>query len=183
MSLRQLISVCSVTILGLVLASGPAAAQSTSNFLKLEGITGDSTQIGFEGAIEVLSYSWGISNSGDAVLAGGRGAGVPSFSDFSIQLVTGRALPDLFIKTALGEHIAKADFTVVQLVDGKPRERIKLEFTDVLLTAFQVSGASELPIHSVSMSYASVAITVWVQTPNGSFEKVGPQSYDRTQRR
>ena len=172
----------SAAVLALALFATPSAAQGTENYLKLDGITGDSTAVGYEGAIEVLSFSWGLSNAAD-IAALGRGTGSASFSDFSVMLLTGRALPDLFIKTATGDHIASAVFTVVQRTDGKPQERIKLEFNDVVLTAFQVSGSSELPVHSLSLSYAKVTMTVWVQQPNGTFEKVGPQTYDLQMRR
>ena len=182
MILRRFLGLVSTVVLGVVLSASPSAAQGTDNYLKLEEITGDVTAQGYEGAIEVLSFSWGLTNTAGATSTR-MAAGRATFSDFTVMILTGRALPDLFIKTAMGAHVNTAVFTVVQRTDGKPQERIKLEFDDVLFTSFQVSGASELPTHSLSMSYAKVAMTVWVQKPDGSFEKVGPQSYDLEQRR
>jgi type VI secretion system secreted protein Hcp len=50
-------------------------------FLKLDGIDGESADAKYKGAIEILSFSWGVSNAGSHGSGSGGGAGKASFQD------------------------------------------------------------------------------------------------------
>jgi len=54
-------------------------------FLKIEGVSAESTDVTQKDWIEVLSYSWGVSQpaSGSASSGGGRSAERADFSEFS----------------------------------------------------------------------------------------------------
>ncbi len=54
-------------------------------FLKLEGIKGESSDSTHKEEIEILSYSWGISQTGTMAYGGGGGAGKADFSDISLM--------------------------------------------------------------------------------------------------
>jgi len=65
-------------------------------FLKIEGIEGDSQQKGHPGEIEVASFSWGETSSGDPARGGGAGTGKVQMQDFEDALTTSsyRFAPD-----------------------------------------------------------------------------------------
>ena len=63
-------------------------------FLKIEGVDGESTRTGFEKQIELLSFSWGASNTANVGSSGaGGGAGKASVSSFNCLKATDAASP------------------------------------------------------------------------------------------
>src|SRR5512141_296981 len=67
-------------------------------FLKIDGVPGESSDDKHKDWIEVLSYSWGVSqpSSGSASTAGGATAERANFSDFSVVKALDKASPKLF---------------------------------------------------------------------------------------
>ena len=50
-------------------------------FLKIDGIPGESTDVNHKDEIDVLSWSWGVTQTGGSG-GGGGGAGKAAFQDF-----------------------------------------------------------------------------------------------------
>ena len=59
-------------------------------FLKIAGVDGESKDKSHPMEIDVLAWSWGLSNSGSAHVGGGAGAGKVNVQDISITKI-GRA--------------------------------------------------------------------------------------------
>src|SRR4051812_46637034 len=90
-------------------------------FLKLGDLKGEATDDKHKGEIEVMSWSWGVSQPSGMASGSGGGAGKASFSDLNIMHNLDRASPVLMQKCATGEHIA--DGTLVARKAGKgPQE-------------------------------------------------------------
>jgi type VI secretion system secreted protein Hcp len=53
-------------------------------FLKLNGVTGESKDKVHNKEIDILSWSWGMLNSGTAHVGGGAGSGKVSVQDLSL---------------------------------------------------------------------------------------------------
>ena len=131
-------------------------------FLKVDGITGESTDHKHKGEIEVLSFSWGIKQN-IASSGGGGGAGRPQISDFSIVKHVDAASPELFVAVCSGEHFKDALFTVAdsQGRKGAPEAFLKIKMSDVLISSYQTGGAgTEVPTDQVSLNFAKVEIAV-----------------------
>ena len=138
-------------------------------FLKLGTIGGESTDDAHKGEIDVLSWSWGISQSGTMAGGGGGGAGKASFSDLSFMHNFDKASPAVMTACATGEHIK--DATLVARKAGKgQQEYIIVKMTDILITSVQPSGSSEHPMESVSMQFAKVDIEYKPQKADGSLD-------------
>ena len=58
--------------------------------------------------IEVLSWSWGVSQTGSGRAGAGGGAGRAQFKDLTVTKKLDAASPQLFVDTASGRHIARA---------------------------------------------------------------------------
>ncbi len=138
-------------------------------FLKLGTIKGESKDSKHEGEIDVLSWSWGIAQTGSMGKGGGGGAGKANFSDLSIMHALDKASPVLMKACATGEHIP--DATLVARKAGKgQQEYLIVKMNDILITSVQPSGSSEEPMESVSMQCAKVDLEYKPQKPDGSLD-------------
>ena len=81
-------------------------------FLKLDGIDGESVDDSHAKEIDILAWSWGMSQSGTFHSGAGGGAGKANFQDISITKYVDKASATLMTKIATGDHVAKARLTV-----------------------------------------------------------------------
>jgi len=139
-----------------LLLHAPPALSAVDLFLKIDGIDGESTVKGREKWIEVLSYSWGVTNNGSFV-GGGGGAGKASFQDFNFTKYVDVSSPKLFQHAASGEHIKSAILEVVTAGE-KPSPFLTYTFTDLLVTSFSQSSGGDIPVDSFSFAFAKLAM-------------------------
>jgi len=138
-------------------------------FLKLGDIKGESKDAKHAGEIDVLSWSWGLSQSGSMAHGGGGGAGKAAFSDLSIMHGFDKASPNLMKACATGEHIKEATLTARKAGKGQ-QEYIIVKMNDILITSVQPSGSSENPMESFSMQPAKIDIEYKPQKDDGSLD-------------
>jgi type VI secretion system secreted protein Hcp len=151
------------------IAAAALPAGTDSYFLKLDGILGDSTDAKHKGEIQLLSFSWGSSNSGTTGSAGGgAGAGKVSITDFQFATATSQASPLLFLATATGKHLKSGLLTVRRKGRGQ-QEYLKIELTDVLVSSYQ-QGASNgtVPVDSASLNFSKIKYSFYPQKADGS---------------
>ena len=67
---------------------------ATDIFAKIGDIKGESADAKHKDEIEVLSFSWGVANSGSTGSGSGSGAGKATFQDLSIVHGIDKATPD-----------------------------------------------------------------------------------------
>jgi type VI secretion system secreted protein Hcp len=144
-------------------------------FLQFEpALAGEATATGFEKAIEIMSFSFGASNSTNPI-GGGSGSGKAILHDFSVMKKTDIASCTFFNNCCAGKHFDKAIVSfrkagTVQVV------YLTYEFEKVFVTSIQWSGSSggdDVPTESASFAYKKVTITYNSQTEGG--EAAGPQ--------
>lgn len=140
-----------------LLAAAPPAPAAVDLFLQIDGIKGEATEENHKDWIDLLSFAWGVSNSGSVVLGGGAGAGKSDFQDFSFTKVVDASSPPLFQHAANGKHIDEA---VLELVKAGPEPSpfLRYTFTEVLVTSFSQSGSGggDLPVDSFSFAYGKL---------------------------
>ena len=83
-------------------------------FAKIGDIKGESLDGKHKDEIEVLSWSWGVQQSGTMAHGGGGGEGKASFNDFNFTHHVDKASPVLMKACATGEHIKEATITRAQ---------------------------------------------------------------------
>jgi len=110
-------------------------------FLKLDGIKGESADSKHKGEIDVMSFSWGLQQTGVQATGGGGGAGKVSFIDFLVVKKTDASSPLLMLNCANGAHIPSAAFTV-RKAGGSQLEYLKIKLTDVLISKYRPAGGS-----------------------------------------
>jgi type VI secretion system secreted protein Hcp len=151
-------------------------------FLKLDGIPGESTDAKHKDEIEVLSFSWGVSNSGAVAHGGGGGAGKATFQDFSFMSRLQRSSPKIWLACATGEHIKSAVLTLRKAggeITGA--EFYKVTLTDVLVSSFQESGSEggdDVPFDSFSLNYAKIRTDYTLVNQKGSLGGTTSAEFD-----
>src|SRR4051795_10253619 len=141
---------------------------ATDNFLKMMEIKGESSDSQHKDEIELLSWSWGMSQSGGG-LATGAGVGKVNIGDISFMHTFDKASPNLMSFCASGRHIKEATLTVRRAGDT-PQEFLIIKMTDVIVTSVQVSESDESPIESFSMEFGKVDVNYMPQKADGSLD-------------
>ncbi len=128
-------------------------------FLKVDGILGEATAVTHKDEIEIMSFSWGVSNASTPSATGGR-AGTPQFSDLALAGSFGKAGPKLMHACASGQNIKTATLSgMLSAGSAKPVDALRIVFTDVLISQFNLAGSSgDLPGESVSIAYGKVQV-------------------------
>jgi type VI secretion system secreted protein Hcp len=146
-------------------------------FLKLDGIDGESADEKQKNQIQLLSFSWGGSQTTSVAGTGGSGAGKVSLSDFSIMKYLDKASPKIFQALVKGTHIKTGNVVAVKAgSDGKPF--LKIDFKELFVTSQQLSASSEIPSESVSFSYNEIKIEYSAQNEQGILTTTGAVTYD-----
>jgi type VI secretion system secreted protein Hcp len=102
-------------------------------FLKLTGITGESTDAVHKNEIEILNWSWKVSQQSNLHAGSGGGAGKAAVDDLTFHHYLDRASPNLSQFCLTGKHIPEA-VLVMRKAGGNPLEYLKITMDDVLIT-------------------------------------------------
>jgi type VI secretion system secreted protein Hcp len=138
-------------------------------FAKIGDIKGESLDSKHKDEIEVLSWSWGMTNPAKAS-GGGGGAGKASFHDLSFTHKIDKASPLLLKGCATGQHLKEA--TITQRKAGKgQQEFLIIKMSDVLVTAVAEDDSKEGGLlESVSLAFAKVDLEYRPQKSDGSLD-------------
>src|SRR5262249_55473765 len=133
-----------------------------------------------KGEIEVMSFSWGLSNTGGAASGGGGGAGKAQFQDLHFTTNTSKASPKLMLACASGQHIKKAElFCRKAGGDGTSLEFMRLTLTDTLVSSYQVGGSGgNLPADNVSLNFSKIEFQYKPQNPDGTLGSAVEAGWD-----
>ena len=125
-------------------------------FAKIGDIKGESQDDKHKDEIEVLSFSWGVTNAGTIAAGGGGGAGKATFQDLAIVHNIDKASPLLLKACATGTHLK--DATITHRKAGKGQlEYLVVKLNDVIITGVTHSGGGGQPLsENVSLAFAKV---------------------------
>lgn len=143
---------------------------ATDIFAKIGDIKGDSTDNKHKDEVEVLSYSWGVTNTGSTGSGGGGGAGRATFQDLSIVHKIDRASPQLLQACATGQHLKEATITFRKAGKGQ-QDFLIIKMNDVIITGVvQSAPSSEAGSETVSLEFAKVDWEFKPQKTDGSLD-------------
>ena len=143
---------------------------ATDIFAKIGDIKGESLDAKHKDEIEVLSFSWGVANSGAGGSGSGSGAGKATFQDLSIVHGIDEATPELLKACATGLHIKDATITHRKAGKGQ-QEYLVIKLNDVTITAVSHGGSEDQPYaESVTLKFAKVDLEYRPQRPDGSLD-------------
>lgn len=142
---------------------------AASIFARIGTIKGESQDDRHRDEIEVLSWAWGVSQSGTVARGSGGGSGKASFHDFTFTHHVDKASPVLMGACASGEHIKEATITARKAGKGQ-QDYLVIKMTDVLVTSVStgVSAEAEGAVEGVALAFAKVDLEYKPQKPDGS---------------
>jgi type VI secretion system secreted protein Hcp len=144
-----------------------AGAASVDYFLKIDGIDGESTDDKHKNEIEILSYSWGLSQAGAQSAGGGGGAGKATFKEFTFKKTIDKTSPLLMKACASGQHIKEAIMQVRKA--GASEDYYEIRLTDVLCSSLMQNGESgQLPMEQISFNYEKIEFKYMAQDRDGT---------------
>lgn len=149
--------------------------------LQKGGIDGESKNKGFEKQIQLLSWSWGASNSGSSVTGGGVGGAKASFQDFHFTQQMSKASPKVLLFCATGMHMKEALLTLRKSGDKSEQQVfLTVKFTDLVISSYQTGGTDDsgLPVEQISLNYTSYDMEYFEQGPDGKVKTAGKGGYD-----
>lgn len=149
-------------------------------FLKIDGIEGESTDDKHKNEIDLLSFSWGATNTGIGHAGGGHGAGKVSMQDFHFTMKANKASPKLMLACATGQHIKKGVLTV-RKAGGKQEMYLIVTFTDLLISSYQTSGSGApdvVPTDQISLNFSKIEFDYKPQKADGSLDSPVKTGYD-----
>jgi len=148
-------------------------------FLKLDGIEGESTDAKHKGEIDVLSWSWGATNSGTSEGGGGGGAGKVSMQDFHFTMKVNKATPLLMLACSSGQHI-KSGVLTCRKAGTEQQEYLVNKFTDLLVSSYQTGGSAGdvVPTDQISLNFAKIEKEYKPQKADGSLGSAVKAGWD-----
>jgi type VI secretion system secreted protein Hcp len=148
-------------------------------YLFIDGTPGPSTSR--TDCIDILSFSWGVSNT-STYGAGQSGkeakAGRADFSNLSIMKVLDKTTPNLADHCATGNIFPKVYILYDKPVGDKQQAYFRIWLKDALITSVQLSGSSENPSESVSFAFQAVEIAYAPEKDDGSLDAAIRKGYD-----
>ncbi len=141
-------------------------------FAKIGDIKGESFDDKHKGEIEILSFSWGVANSGTiggGGGGGGGGAGRATFHDLSFMHSIDKASPLLLKACATGQHLKEATITHRKAGKGQ-QEYLIIKMNDVIITSVSLSDSGDGSAENVSMAFAKVDLEYKPQRQDGSLD-------------
>jgi type VI secretion system secreted protein Hcp len=138
-------------------------------FLQLANIEGESIDAAHEKEIDVLSWSWGMSQSGTTHLGSGGGSGKVNVQDLSITKYVDKSSPDLMKCCCNGKHIDTGKLTV-RKAGEKPLEFLMIEFQELLVAAVTTGGigSDDRMTENVTLNFREFHLTYTVQEKSGA---------------
>lgn len=138
-------------------------------FIKIGDVKGESRDKVHKGEIDVLAWSWGMSNSGSAHVGGGAGAGKVNMQDVSFTKYIDKSSPDLMLACANGKHYDTATL-IVRKAGEKPLEYLTIKMDEVLVTAVSTggSGGEDRLTENVTLNFAKVNVKYVEQKADGT---------------
>ncbi len=143
-------------------------------FLKFEGINGESLDAKHKDWIEVLSFSWGVSQPHSS---SGQLTGHVVPEDFSFTHAVDKASPKLMLACAQGDSINEVDVSFRKAGSGGGGiDYLKYSFFDVFLSSVSPGGQSRavqvkledaVPMEEVTFNYGKVMIDYQQLDRNG----------------
>jgi type VI secretion system secreted protein Hcp len=137
-------------------------------FMKLDPLKGESKDSKHKGEIDIISWSWGLDQTGTWHTGGGGGAGKVNIHDLGFAHLVDTASTDLMKACTSGKHLPTGVLTV-RKAGTNPLEFIKLTIEDILVTSVTLGGSHEDDyVEHVTLNFAKFKFEYTPQLTTGA---------------
>ncbi len=137
--------------------------------LKIDGIDGESKIDGHEDEIDVLSWNWGVTQSGSMHVGGGGGSGKANVQDLSIIKYIDKSSVNLLRQCFNGAHLKEAVLTV-RKSGVYPIDYMVITLSPVLVTSVSSGGEEGMDrlTEVITLNFSKVKFSYTPQKEDGS---------------
>ncbi|WP_127532902.1 Hcp family type VI secretion system effector [Paenibacillus kobensis] len=148
-------------------ASAASGASHPPILLKLDGIKGESQDAQYRDAIEINSFSFGVTNPAQITKGGGSSSGKATYSDIQLTKFLDSASLDLLKNAATGKSIKNG--TLYFFKNGQDKPYLTIQLSGILVTSQQQSVAAdgERMQESVSLTASKMTLIYTLIGPDG----------------
>ena len=140
-------------------------------FLVIKGpdVEGESKDSVYAGNIDIISWNWGMSQTGSFAMGGGGGVGKASFQDISITKYVDNSTPTLMQYITNGKHFESGKI-VCRKAGGEKIEYMVIELSKILVSSLSVGGSNgdEQLIETISLNFAEFKVIYTNQNNDGT---------------
>ena len=140
-------------------------------FLKIDGIPGESTDDKHKDWIEILSFSYGVTQKRSPT-PGGASAERADFADLSIVKALDKASPKIFAACASGKHLRTVTVELCR-AGGDKVKYMEYKLSNCIVSSYRPGGSAQgvetLPLEEVAFNYGKIEMSYTVQKrPDGT---------------
>lgn len=137
-------------------------------FLKFQDIQGEAQDADHTNEIDVISWSWGMTQSGSAHVGGGAGTGKVSVRDVTVVKYVDKSTPNLVKHCCAGTHWGEATITV-RKAGGKTLPYFVLKMKDGMVSSHTTGEMDHdgRMIETIGLNFASFEIEYQEQDKTG----------------
>ena len=145
---------------------------------KIKGETQDKEFKG-KGGIDVLSWSWGMSQSGTTHMGSGGGAGKATFQDLSFTKYVDKSTTAIMIALAKGSHTPQCKLTCRKAGEGQ-QKYIEITMKEVIITSVSTggSGGEDRLTENVTLNFGQVSFEYFLQDDKGNTSSGGKLAWN-----
>ncbi|MDO5622769.1 MAG: type VI secretion system tube protein Hcp [Paracoccus sp. (in: a-proteobacteria)] len=113
-------------------------------FLKLSNnIKGESQDATYRNNIDVLAWTWGLTQSGTTHIGAGGGGGKVNVQDITLTKYVDLASNDLIKRCTSGEHIENGELIVRKSGGNNPVEYFRIKMENIMITSYNTGGQKD----------------------------------------
>jgi type VI secretion system secreted protein Hcp len=148
-------------------------------FLKITDVNGESQDDKHKDEIDVLAWSWGMSQSGTMHMGAGGGSGKVNVQDLSITKWVDKSTPTLMKLCCKGQHVGEV-ILVVRKAGGTAVEYIKITLKEALISSISTggSGGEERLTENITLNFSEFKYEYTTQDQKGGAGATVPVSWD-----
>jgi type VI secretion system secreted protein Hcp len=149
-------------------------------YIKIDDIAGEAVGGPTPQEISVLSWHWGMTQSGSTHEGTGSGSGKVNVNDLTFSKYIDSSSPNLFAGCCSGKHFKKATFTIRKAGGKVPVEYFKLFLFDVLVSSVTTGGSAgeDRFTESVTLNFGQFEVDYTLQTAGGDKGTTIPMTWN-----
>ena len=146
---------------------------SNDVFMKIDGVSGESQNDAHLNEIEVVGWTWKMSQMSSMMSGSGGGAAKATVEDLVFFHQVDKASPTLMSYCLTGKHVPTAVLTM-RKAGGVPFDFLRITMRDVVVTGVEMNSQHE----QVRLSFSSVKQEYMIQNIQGGSGGVVTGTFD-----
>lgn len=146
-------------------------------YLTMNGVEGESLRV--QKAVEIMSFSWGASNSVSHSAVSGQSAGRATAQSLSITKAFDKASPMLLKLLTLGKVTPEAELCCRKGSGSAQEPYLVIKMSNVFVESLSWSSGSDEAVEHVSLAFSKVTVNYKMQAQDGKIVGGAPEvAYD-----